>query len=317
MDTKEKVRRTPSVGQTPKDKSPAKRKTGMTQPRAAKSNEPPKPLQDVVYLPPKPFQRNRFLLRLATVAAVVLAMVLAMSVFFKVENFEVSGMDQYTAWDISQASGIKTGDSLLSLGIPNAAAKIQALPYIKNVRIGIKLPNTVTIAVTEVRVTYAMKAQDDAWWLVNSNGRIVEKVSGELPESQTRILGIQLLNPQAGQQAAAHETARPEQDENGNTVPVTVTAAQRLATALDIAEFLEANGVIGQAASIDVNDMGNLQLWYGKQYQVRLGDTSQLAYKISSMKAAIDQLSEDSHNSGVLDATFTVDKNAVRYTRFQ
>ena len=34
-----------------------------------------KPQQDVVYTQPKPFIRNRFLLRLATVAAVVLALV--------------------------------------------------------------------------------------------------------------------------------------------------------------------------------------------------------------------------------------------------
>ena len=106
-------------------------------------------------------------------------------------------------------------------------------------------------------------------------------------------------------------------DENGNTIPVTVTAAHRLNVALNIADYLEANGIIGQAASIDVNDLGDIQFWYGQQYQVKLGNESQLSHKVSLAKGAIDKLSQESHNSGVLDASLTVDKTGVRYTRFQ
>lgn len=307
MDTKEKVRRAPqAAGKRP----PATK-------RAAKPKEVTRPLQEVVYIPPKPFQRNRILLRLATVAAIVVALVLAMSVFFKVENIQVSGMDQYTAWDISQASGIEKGNNLFSIGIPAAAAKVLELPYVKDVRIGIKLPNTVVIEIEEVRVTYAIKSQDETWWLVDSGGRIVEQAEESSKLPSTKILGVHLLNPRAGEQAVAQETEHPTVDENGNTIPVTVTAAERLEVALDITEFLEANGIIGQAESIDVNDLGNLQFWYGQQYQVKLGDDSQLMHKITSVKSAIDLLSAESHNSGVLDATFTVDKTGVKYTRFQ
>ena len=106
-----------------------KEKTGRTpgKPQKKTEKEAPRPLEDVVYMPPKPFMRNRLLLRLATVAAIVLALVLAMSVFFRVEHIQVSGLEQYTAWDISQASGIKQGDSLFSLGLPGAAARIKEL----------------------------------------------------------------------------------------------------------------------------------------------------------------------------------------------
>lgn len=297
MDTKDKARGT---------SAPPKRK---------KAKEQPKPLQDVVYIPPKPFMRNRLLIRLASVAAIVVALVLAMSVFFRVENIQVSGMEQYSAWDISQASGIVQGESLFSLGMPAAAAKIQqALPYVKNVRIGIRLPNTVMIEITEVRVTYGVKAQDESWWLVDSGGRVVERVSSTDETEYTKILGVHLMNPQVGEQGVALETANTGGD---TSTPVTVTNAQRLSVALDIADYLEANGIIGQAASIDVNDLGNLQFWYGQQYQVKLGDDSQLGYKINLVKGAIDGLSRESHNSGVLDATLTVDKTGVVYTRFQ
>ncbi len=299
MGTKEKIGRAPAKPQKKTEK------------------EAPRPLQDVVYMPPKPFMRNRMLLRLATVAAIVLALVLAMSVFFRVEHIQVSGMDQYTAWDISQASGIKQGDSLFSLGLPGAAARIKELDYVKDVRIGIRLPNMVIIDITEVRVTYAVKAQDDEWWLVDSGGRIIKKAEEGNQDTCTKILGVHLLNPKEGEQAVAQEMKTPQVDEDGNTIPVTVTAAHRLTVALNIADYLEANGIIGQAASIDVNNLGDIQFWYGQQYQVKLGDEQQLSHKISLVKGAIDKLSQESHNSGVLDVSFTVDKTGVRYTRFQ
>ena len=317
MDTKEKAGR---VSTAPRRKPPQasvdrRQKTAQSQRRAEK--EAKRPLEDVVYMPPKPFMRNRLLLRLASVAAIVLALVLAMSVFFRVEHIHVSGMDQYTAWDISEASGIEKGESLFSLGLPSAAAKIKTLPYVKDVRIGIKLPNMVMIEITEVRVTYAMKAQNDDWWLVDSGGKVIEKVAQNAQDEYTKILGVHILNPKAGQQSVAQETAKPEVDADGNTIPVTVTAAKQLNVALSIADQLEANGIIGQAASIDVNDMGNIQVWYGEQYQIKLGDDSQLPHKINLAKGAIDSLSKENHNSGVLDASLLVDKTGVRYTRFQ
>lgn len=297
MSTKEKTTRAPA------------------KPRKKSEKEAPRPLQDVVYMPPKPFMRNRLLLRLATVVAIVVALVLCMAVFFRVEHIQVSGMEQYTAWDISQASGIKQGDSLFSLGLPGAAARVKALNYVKDVRIGVKLPNIVMIEITEVRVTYAIKAENDDWWLVDSRGRVIEKATEE--DSYTKILGVHLKNPQVGEQAVALETAEPNVDEEGNPIPVTVTAAHQLTVALNIADYLESNGIIGQAASIDVNDLGNIQFWYGQQYQVKLGDEGQLSYKINLAKGAIDKLSEQSHNSGVLDASLTVQKDGVKYTRFQ
>ena len=296
-----------------------KEKTGRVpvKPPKKTEKEAPRPLEDVVYMPPKPFMRNRLLLRLATVAAIVLALVLAMSVFFRVEHIQVSGMEQYTAWDISQASGIKQGDSLFSLGLPGAAARIKELNYVKDVRIGIRLPNMVIIDITEVRVTYAVRAQDNQWWLLDSSGRVIEKSAQEEPENCTKILGVRLQNPKVGEQAVALEVATPEVDENGNTIPVTVTEAHRLTVALNIADYLEANGIIGQAECIDVNDLGDIQFWYGQQYQAKLGNEQQLSYKVSLVKGAIDKLSQESHNSGVLDASLTVDKTGVRYTRFQ
>lgn len=305
MGTKEKVRKTP----------PSTRQATSTKRRSVKREESRPVPQDVVYLPPKPLNRSRLLLRLVTVLAIVIAVVLAMSVFFKVENIEVLGVNKYSEWDISQTSGIREGDHLMSFGIAGAAAKVQSLPYVKDVRIGIRLPNTVVISVKEVEVTYAIKAQDESWWLISSAGQIVEKAEEGEQEKHTKILGVHVLNPAIGQNAVALEMQQPVVDAEGNTLPVTVTAAQHLSVALDITEYLENNGIIGKAASIDVNDLADVQLWYGTQYQVKLGDTGELSYKISCVKSAVEQL--DAYQSGVLDVSFSDGQNDVKYTPFQ
>lgn len=306
MNTKEMNRR-----------APARRGSGNGgRRREAASHQ--EPLQDVVFLPPQPFHRSRFLLRIATVAAIVLAVVLALSVFFKVEHIEVSGVEQYTAWDIQEASGLKQGENLMTFSRPGAAARIlEKLPYVSNVRVGIRLPNTVLIQVTEVQVTYSVKAQDDSWWLISSGGRVVGKAEGDEFQKHTKILGVHLLNPQVGINGTAHENIKPPVDADGNTLPVVDTAARRLSLVLEIAQLMERNGMIGTAASVDVNNVNDLQMWIGEQYQVKLGDSENLSVKIASLKSALSMLSEVNYNSGVLEVENKGEKPTWTYNAFE
>jgi hypothetical protein len=291
MDTKQK-KRPPARKSAPKAAAPAPKR------RSVKKEEP-KISADVVYLPPKPFNRSRLALHLITVVAVVLAIVLGLSVFFKVEVIEVSGFDKYTVEEVEAASGIKAGDHLLTFGRTKAAGKIiSALPYVKSVRIGIKLPNTVKIEIEEVDVTYALKAADGSWWLMSAAGKIVEQVSNIENVRHTKVLGVQLQSPKVGEQAIAWQNPVPPTDDEGNPVPVTVTAEERLNAVISIAGFLEKHKIIGKMASIDVNYLQDIQLWYGKQYQILLGSSDDLDYKIQLVKHALASVEYD---EGILD----------------
>ena len=301
MDPKQRKRKpNPAAKERP---APAKR-TNTEQKRPVRRPAPEKVVEprfdaDVVYLPPKPFSRNRLILHLATVAAVVIALVLCLSLFFKVEVIEISGVDRYTAWDIEQASGIEKGENLLTFGRTKAAGKIiSALPYIKEARIGIKLPNTVKIEVVEVQVAYAVEGIDGTWWLVSSDGKVVDKVPEGRQGSYPKVQGVKLEKATVGNPAIAWQDPQPPTDANGNTVPVTTTAAQRLQAVVNIAGFLEANGIIGKIESIDVTSLQNIQMWYGDQFQILLGGPDQLSIKIAYMKAALTQVAYD---EGVLD----------------
>ncbi len=259
--------------------------------------------EDVVYLPPKPFSRNRLLLRLATVVAVVLALVLGISVFFKVDQVIVSGNLKYSPEAILEASGIQIGDNLLTFSRAKAGGKIVGtLPFVENVRFGIKLPGTVNIEITEVEVSYAAVDAEGIWWLISASGKILEQLPSGANTGYTNVLGVKLDAPVAGTQAVALEEQQPETDEAGNLIPVTVTAEKRLNTALNILQYLEQNGIIGEAASVDVTELGDIYMQYGRRYQVKLGDDTQLGYKISFLKAAVDKVSKEyPYSVGTLD----------------
>lgn len=269
---------------------------------------------DVVYTPPKPFNRSHLLLGLATAVGVVLALVFSMTIFFKVENVIVSGTEKYSAWTVMEASGIEVGDSLLGISDARAASKIQAaLPYADDVRVSIKLPDTVNIEIKELDVWYAVRDVYDAWWVITAEGRVVEQVDAATAGDCTKILGIQLSAPAPGNQAVAAEAAA-SVDEEGNTLPVTSYNSERLSTALSILQYLESNEIIGSVVSVDVSDLLQLELWYGQQYQVELGDASQLSYKIECMKKVVDLLPE--YETGIIDVSFNTITDQPIYQGF-
>lgn len=312
METKEKR---PASSRTPRG-----RQTSVTKPQNAapkRRSRPQQPAPEVVYTQPGPFNRNRFLLQLATVVLVVLAMVFGVSLFFKVDSAKttVSGHGIYTPEQIVEASGIQGGENLMTLRETAISSRImEKLPYISKVRVGIKLPDTVKLMVEELDVVYSAEAEDGNWWLLRADGQIVEKTNAGEAGQHTKLLGVKLNSPEQGKMAVAAERVPDETTAEGETVPVTVTGSQRLQTAVTIFQYLEQYGVIGSAASVSVENLGALELWYGERFQVTLGDETQLAFKIRTMKSAIDRMND--YDSGVLDVSFTVLEDKVVYTPF-
>lgn len=283
--------------------------------RRTESSRPKTPTPAVIYTQPLPFNRDRLIVQLITVTAVVLAIVMGLSVFFKVETITVTGADTYSAWAVREASGISEGDKLLTFSKIRAASQIMAnLPYVKGVRIGIKLPDTVNIMIEEESVVYAIKSSDGQWWMMDSDGRVVEQANNAKAPTATQVLGVTLEAPTVNEKGVATEMTPSETNELGELIPVTTTGAQRLTAALQILKALENNDIVGEAASVDVTSTEDIILWYGTRYQVNLGDTSRLDYKVDCMNDAILQMSD--YQSGVLDISFTIWPNQVGYTPF-
>ncbi|MCI5976534.1 MAG: FtsQ-type POTRA domain-containing protein [Firmicutes bacterium] len=337
MDTKEQRRQAPSGKRPPAAKGPARKPMQNARTRAqTRSRTAPQALAaqqrpvrkrnapQVVYTPAQTISFRRMLLRILVVAAVALALCLSLSIFFKVKTVTVAGAEKYTPWSVMEASGIQEGESLISLNTIGAAARVlKALPYVESVQVGIKLPDTVNIEIKEYEVAYAIRDQDGLWWRITSNGKVLEQVNGGQATENAQILGVVLASPAVNEQAVAGETATAtaatdetaESTETVATQPNLIQPAQRLSTVLGILQQLEANEILGQVASIDVSDMSRIVLWYGTQYEVILGDETQMEKKVAAMTAAI-RSSLQSYDSGTLDVSFTIWPDSVGMTPF-
>ena len=291
-------------------------RTTKTAPRKRRTTQP-QPSQDVVYTQPDPFNKGRFILNLLIVGAVVLALIFGMSIFFKVDldKVTIAGANKYSEMQIRDASGIKDGDNLLSISEPRIASKIQdALPYVNDVRVGIKLPDTVKIEIVELEVVYSIESVDSGWWLMRADGMIIEKIHEADAGQHTKVLGVKIAAPAQGEMAVAAEEQQETVEGEEETTPVTVIGREQLSAAVSILDLLEDNGIVGEAASVDVTNLADLQIWFGERFQVILGNTSELSYKVRAMKSAIDQMGD--YQGGVLDVSFTTWPNEVGYTPF-
>ena len=293
--------------------------------RRAETARRRKTRQQLVYTEPKAFNRNKFILQLVTVLAVVLALSLTVSLFFKVgkrtnEDQQevvavlVAGNNRYTAAQVVEASGIREGEALLGLNRSKIRARIlEQLPYVSSVRVGIKLPDTVNIEITESAVYYSIEALDGNWWIMSAEGKILEQTNWLDAKDHTVCEGVRIQIPQIGQYAQALEP-EPQTDEEGNTVPPELTGAQTLEVLLQLLDILERYGILGQAASVSIEDPGNIQIWYEEQFRIDLGDYSQLDKKISFAKATMNEL--ESHRTGVIDVSFTLKPDQPVFTPF-
>ena len=176
------------------------------------------------------------------------------------------------------------------------------------------MPDTVNIYIEERDVAYAIKDTEGTWWLMSSDGKMLEQANSAIAASHTQVLGVTVVDPMENERAVAVDEIPTETMADGELVPITVTGAQRLSAVLEILKALEANDIVGDAASVDVTRLEDIILWYGTRYQVNLGNTANMEYKIACMNDTILQLGD--YQPGVLDVSFTTWEDQVGYTPF-
>ena len=310
-------RRKPGAPTNP-DRAERQRRT--TQRRRTKQQNPParrrvvrpphEDIPEVIYTAPKPLTRGRFALSLVSMAAVVAAVFLALSVFFRVETITVAGAEKYSPWMIRQAAGVEPGDALLSIGEARVASRIRMkLPYVDEIKVGIRLPGTVEIQITELQVTYSIEDETGAWWLISADGRAVEQVTLDKALGYTRVEGLAIRTPQPGAAVQALPGQIIDPDEGTAESQDQADADEQLSALIEIMTALEEQRIIGQIALIDLTDVNSIRMEYPHLLTVRLGNSERLSYKIRYLAAAVEEL-EDNQN-GELDVSFEYTESAV------
>lgn len=244
-------------------------------------------------------RRGNFGVRFVTMLAVVAAIVLALVIFFRIRHIDVIGNSYYTAEEITAASGIELEDNLLTLSKASVAARIRAdLRYVNEVQIKRSLPNRVVITVSEFDVTYAIRDEIGQWWLISREGRVMEQTDAQEAKEHMQVQGLAIQTPTLG------GYIQPVTPEGADLAEI---AAKKEAV-VTMLTLLEDSPFAKNIVTLDVGTSYDINLWYGTQYQIKLGNTEQIDYKMQYLQGVLEQL--EAYQSGVIDLTFTVDQRA-------
>ena len=238
-------------------------------------------------------RRNRRRKIIATLFAACIitgAIVAAVTVFFKVSSIEVSGTSLYSAEDIIATSGITIGKNMFAVNKFNVANRVmQEYPYIGEIKIRRRLPDTFTFEITERKIA-AFFQEEKFRWLIDKNGYILEGVDADRVISAPQVIDQNLMAPSPGTKIAMKNAE--------GTNPLVL-----LLTALENAGFIEKTG------KVDVTKLYNLTITYDNRFLIEFGTTEELDKKIRMLKVVIEQLEATDRG--------TIDVSNVKQARFK
>ncbi len=186
------------------------------------------------------------------------AIVLSMTVFFKIKSIDVYGDSRYTVSQIKEAGSIVLDSNLIRLNSETIEKRIeQKLPYIAKATIKKRLPTTVDIIVEEGQTAGYIEAENGNF-LMSVEGKILEKLD-KIPQKAAKIKGIKV------KEASVSSFVSPEDEE--------LRYIRDMYSALGKA-------LSSEVTEVDVSDKINLTLVYRDRITIKLGSEADLEEKM-------------------------------------
>jgi cell division protein FtsQ len=226
--------------------------------------------------------RFGFLYKILSILAICAVIVVALTLFFKVDTIQITGGNRYSKQEIVNASGIKVGDNLFLLNKFDMAAKIlKKLPYIENVRINRKLPDCMVIHVEECSTAFAVEKGDTAW-LISPSGKIVDSRSLSDAKKVPVIDGCSLTAPSVG-----------------SAMDLSTRRKSQRTSLLALMKALESAGVTDQVNAIHLKSTSELTMDYAGRFAVKMPYNGNYTHLVKYLRAVIKQL--ESNETGTID----------------
>ncbi len=216
--------------------------------------------------------RFSFLLKFLCFLVIIGAVFGALTLFFNMDHIIITGNERYSQEEILRSSGLSVGDNLYLMNKFSVKEKIFAdLPYVEEVSINRKLPDTLLIDVRECRPAAAIVTQDGVW-LISPKGKILERTE-EAPHDCARVVGLELNGPAVGAQAAFAEESE-----------------FRSSVLLQLLELAQQRGMDTGLDNIDLTDETALTFSYLGRFTVKMPWTADVNYKLECLATVVDYL---------------------------
>lgn len=203
---------------------------------------------------------------------------------FNITSIEVNELKNYTAEKIIETSEIALYSNIFKLSNSNVVENVKTLPYVKNVKVTKKFPNTIQLTVSERESKYVAYAKDSGQYVrLDSEGYVLEVVEVSDISESLILFGLNF------------------EDIIELGYKLTDVELDKLKTLERILNIYKENEIQANITSIEFKSL-YVYLNLNDKLSVKLRDNSELEYKISLLK---EILKEIDGKSGALDMTQT------------
>lgn len=228
-------------------------------------------------------RQTLYYLLILLVAAAVVA-VLSLTVFFRIEKLEVTGVTKYAAEEILEASGVKVGDNLFRVNARRVEKKLtQQFPYVEGVALRRTLPATLTLEIAQAKPLGAVSTAA-GYVVIGKTGRVLEIGAASVPQDVMTVTGMYLYDPKVGQKLGEGYTK--EETDEADKEAYGFLLLSRLMDAVEETDF-------GKVSLVDFSNQLDMMLVYDNRLLIDLGGGTELPYKLRFAKKVIeDELSD-------------------------
>ena len=202
---------------------------------------------------------------------------------YNVESIIVEGNSSVSEKTITDASGIKTGESIFKVNIPEVKKRLSKVAFVDSARVSYVLPDRIKIVVKE-REESAYISFIGNYIGIDDTGKILEVKQKAEDVSRPVVYGLTIENFEIG------STIYTENEKGKNIL-------------YNILNQININDIGNKIKSIDVNDDDNIRLTLKNDIEVKLGNMNNIKYKMAYLKSVIEEIKD--LKGGVVDITDT------------
>ena len=238
-----------------------------------------------------PLQRR--LIRILSYGAIVtvvliIGVVLSLTVLFKTQAYEVTGSTKYSESELIDTCGIDKGQNIFLAPKRPAEKRLKnQYPYIEDVDVSFKIPDTIRISVIEAVEGYMVKLSDSEYLVISTKGRILDKAADKNAYDLPIFIGPKPVSGELGDYVSYEDETVLDMIES-----ITQTFAD--------------NGYQG-ITEIDATNTANISFTYDNRIKVKLGIPEDLDYKIRTAMTIINE-NLDKNNTGTLQGVLDVSR---------
>jgi cell division protein FtsQ len=203
---------------------------------------------------------------------IVVSLVGACTVFFRVESVQVEGNERYSLEQVLGTAAVEEGSNLILTPKEQIAQRIyEGLPYVENVKIQKRFPTTLRIVITEAQPAAVITAGEAGTkWIIDARGRALEQADESLALSYLQASGITFNEPTLGQTVTTEEGSQTQLD-----------------TLTSLLQALEDQGLLAKITEVSVASRTEVVMVYNGWLKVKILTTANFQRKLQALQDTV------------------------------